>query len=245
MAVAVLPVVDRDVEDLKFLQGFPVQAAGLHITLQRIPGDICQRLCRQIGIERFVAHSDDDSLFSSFPAVETGVVQTHIPGSCIGLKAVSAAPALEPDLVQLFRDADVGFKLGDLYGRFIVGQITDPHDHEFHISVLVQNVLHDHIEGCSRLEAGTSHGPGDIQGQDHRNRLRMFSAVTAFPVYFVGVQLRVQLPGLIHILRAAHFRGIDMSVPAHGPSAYSGISCKIFSSPISSAHFVPPFETDL
>ena len=240
-SVAVSRVIDRYMVDLKFIRDSFVQIGGMYVPLQRVAGKLGQTLPRQIGVERFVSHSDDYAFLTSLPAVQGCVVQTHIPGSRVGLVPVTAASALEPDLIQMFGYADVGFKLGDLDRCGIVGQIPDSHDHKFHILIVVQNSLHDSVKGSSRLKQRAAHGSRDIQCQDHRYGLRMLLVVTALSDDLIGIQIRSQFPRKVHVLRAPHTGCIDISVGADLSSPSCVISVKILSSPITSAHLGPPF----
>ena len=240
MAVAIIPVIDRDVENLKFFQRLAVQSRGLNISLQAVSGDLGQPFCRQDRIQRLVAHGDDDSLFSSLPAVQAGVAEPHVPGGRIGLIMVAASSPLKPDFIQMLSNADIRLKLGNLDRSPVISQISDPHDHEFHVPVLIHDILHDHVEGCGCFEAGSSHGARDIQSQDHGHGPGMLVIVTALPDDFVRIQCGIQTSGRVHILSTPHSGCVYMAVRTHISSPHCGIFCKILSSPISSTHFRPP-----
>ena len=92
--VAVAGIVDRNVIDLEFFPDRFVKLPGLHICFEGVAGELCEALSGQVGIERLVAHCDDDRFFAPFVAVQGSVVQAHIPGSRVGLKSVSAVGAL-------------------------------------------------------------------------------------------------------------------------------------------------------
>ena len=144
--VAVLRIVDRDVEDLKLLRCAAVEVPGIDVSKDQIAGDPAQPVARQAGIERLIAKGDDHALFVPFPAVELCVLKPHVPGGRVGLESVSAAASLEVDPVQVLRDPNVGLELGDLDRRPVVGKVPDSHDHKLHIRVFIQDVLHDLIE---------------------------------------------------------------------------------------------------